>query len=169
MTRYTDELDQTKLNSLMKGPSSEAIIASELTAQDVVKAIAVCVGIHKLTDSKLEENDEVRKTHQWFTDLTQGGQPTSLNVGIKDVQPLITVYELYRAIYWMFLKQNPVNDEPAALEAGEVAPDDDAEMDLSPTDLLDDHYLTIVISLTKLEKQLQSRDWLSMLKLWTKF
>lgn len=64
MARDTDKLDQTKLDVLMKGPSRDAIMASELTAQDVMKAIAVCVGIHKLTQSKLVENDEVQKIHQ---------------------------------------------------------------------------------------------------------
>ena len=63
MARDTDKLDQTKLDVLMKSPSCVAIMASELTAQDVVKAIAVCVGIHRLTQSKSVENDEVWKIH----------------------------------------------------------------------------------------------------------
>ena len=60
-------------------------------------------------------------------------RPKSLNIEIKDVQSLITGYELNWATYLMFLKRNPVSDEPAALEAREVTPDDEAEMDLSPT------------------------------------
>lgn len=62
----------------------------------------------------------------------------------------------------MFLKRNPVSDEPIAVKAGEVAPPNDEEMDLSPVDLLDDLDNNIVISLTELEKQLQSQDWISM-------
>ena len=62
--RYTVELDQTKLNELMKGPTRETIMVSGLTAHDVMKAIAVCVGIHRLTESKSVDNDEVRKIHK---------------------------------------------------------------------------------------------------------
>ena len=62
----------------------------------------------------------------------------------------------------MFLRRNPVNDQPVALEAGEVEPSEVMEMDLSPSDLLDNREINFVISLTEVEKQLQARNWVSM-------
>lgn len=93
-------------------------MASERTALDVMKAIIVCVGIHRFTQSKFVENDEVRKIHHWFEGLSHEDQNISVDFGIRDVHSLVTVYELYKATYLMFLRRSPVGDEPVALEAG---------------------------------------------------